>query len=146
MRTNTANMLHVILFPLLHSWRGFLVLFFFLLKEVASLPKYQVPGSYCVDLGGSNTYLEKGVAPLLLGFNLWRKAIKLPLPLYGCLEGVPMSALSSFVINQIIRVIFPACCAAGDTKPMPLLTEVFGQPSILQRILSARCLIPAWCC
>lgn len=52
---------------------GFLVLYLFFLKEVASLPKYQVPGSYCVDLGGSNSYLEKGVAPLLHGFNLPRR-------------------------------------------------------------------------
>lgn len=43
-----------------------------------------------------------------------------------------MSALSSFITNRIIRVIFPACCAAGDTKPTPLLTEVSGQPSIWQ--------------
>lgn len=43
-----------------------------------------------------------------------------------------MSALSSFIINQIIRVMFPACCAAGDIKPVPLLTGVSGQPSILQ--------------
>lgn len=103
---------------------GFLVLYFFFLTEVSSLPKYPVPRSYCVDLGGSNFYLDKDVDPLLPDFNLWRKAIKLPLPLYGCLERFLVSALSSFIINQIIRVIFPACCAAGDTKPMTLLTEV----------------------
>lgn len=111
---------------------GFLVLYFLFLTEVTSLPKYRVPGSYCVDLDGSDSYLKKGVTPLLHGFNLWRKAIKLPLPLYGCLESVLMPALSSFIINQIMKVIFPACYAAGDTKPRPPLTEVSGQPSILQ--------------
>lgn len=49
---------------------GFLVLFFFFLEEVASLPKYQVPGSYCVDLGGSDSFLEEGVASLLHSFKL----------------------------------------------------------------------------
>lgn len=45
---------------------GFLGFYFFFLKEVANM----IPASYCVDLGGSNSYLEKGVAPLLHGFNL----------------------------------------------------------------------------
>lgn len=45
---------------------GFLDFYFLFLEEVASV----VSGSYYVDLGGSNSHLEKGVAPLLHGFNL----------------------------------------------------------------------------